>query len=125
MQAAALEMGWAEFVSSPLVGDLLWAKVTAGMELDGLFRAATPDQVNESREIKNTFGCVSACRASADFLCCRCFVLKRIEQCSWFPNIRYGLPRYIAEISALFPRLLPIRCCVCVSDFSCPVKISR
>lgn len=40
-------MNWPAFVSSPLVVDFLWAKFTAGEELDRLPKAKTPDQVSE------------------------------------------------------------------------------
>lgn len=45
VQAAALAMGWAEFVSSPLVVDFLWAKLAAGKDLGELSTAKKPDQV--------------------------------------------------------------------------------
>lgn len=48
MQAAALAIGWADFVSAPLVCDFLWAKFAAGMELDGLLTAKTPGQVRQT-----------------------------------------------------------------------------
>jgi len=47
-QAAALRMGWGEFVRSPVVLNLLWEKLTAGVELEICSSAAKPDQVQNS-----------------------------------------------------------------------------
>lgn len=44
-----MAIGWADFVSAPLVCDFLWAKFTAGMELDGLLTAKTPGQVRQRK----------------------------------------------------------------------------
>lgn len=35
-QAAAIEMGWSEFLGEPLVQDILWAKFTEGVDFESL-----------------------------------------------------------------------------------------
>lgn len=48
VQAGAIEMGWSEFLSEPLVQDVLWAKFTAGVDLENLTTVARePDRVSE------------------------------------------------------------------------------
>lgn len=39
-------MGWAEFICSPIIHDLLWVKLTAGVELEMFSSAAGPNQVS-------------------------------------------------------------------------------
>lgn len=51
-------MGWTELVCSPLVLDLLWAKLTAGVELDVHSCGANPAQVPiEKRAREGGGGC--------------------------------------------------------------------
>lgn len=63
LQAAALRLGWGEFVCSPIVLDLLWVKLTAGVELEVCSSAAGPAQVSsEQLDYLPFFSCFPDCR---------------------------------------------------------------